>query len=285
MYSTNWRCRRSKKNRTELLNLRPIIYTNCIVSLSSGLLAWGLAHYASLVNDLQYGIFVFFVTFAVYNLQRIVKSFSPTQNEWHHWVGLNRRLLIALSALSGFAALGVLFFEIGFDWTKSPWHIPVLLLSLFYVIRVGGKNLREVPTLKIVWIALSWVYVLYLFPLINEGIRFNQIIAIGLFLYVVAVTIPFDIRDLPHDSAKQLTIPQLIGERLSRILSILLLIAAFGLFASVEKSLLESVFFYLIGFIHIVFLFYAKEKQGALYAAGIVDGMISLTGIMFLMLQ
>lgn len=237
------------------------------------------------MNDFQYGIFVFLVTFAVYNLQRIVKSFSPIQKEWHHWVRLNRRFLIAISILSGLAAFGVLLFKIRLDWSKGLWHIPVLLLSMFYVVRIGGKNLRELPTLKIVWIAITWLYVIYLFPLVNEGVRINNVMALGLFLYVFAVTIPFDIRDLPHDSPKQLTIPQLIGERLSRLLSIILLIISFWLFATVEPSLLENVLFYLFGLIHIVFLFYAKEKQGPLYAAGVIDGMISLTGILFLTIQ
>ena len=156
---------------------------------------------------------------------------------------------------------------------------------MFYVVRIGGKNLREVPTLKIVWIAITWLYVIYLFPLVNEGLRINNVMALGLFLYVFAVTIPFDIRDLPHDPPKQLTIPQLIGERLSRLLSVILLIVSFALFATVELALLENVLFYLFGLIHIIFLFYAKEKQGPLYAAGVVDGMISLTGILFLTIQ
>ena len=156
---------------------------------------------------------------------------------------------------------------------------------MFYVVRIGGKNLREVPTLKIVWIAITWLYVIYLFPLVNEGLRINNVMALGLFLYVFAVTIPFDIRDLPLDLPKQLTIPQLIGERLSRLLSVILLMLSFALFATVELALLENVLFYLFGLIHIVFLFYAKEKQGPLYAAGVIDGMISLTGILFFTIQ
>jgi len=89
------------------------------------------------------------------------------------------------------------------------------IMGLFYVVYVvrfipyNNKwlALRDIPFLKIFVIAFVWALVTGLLPLISS----KDLIQINLqhilfltkqFLFVVAITIPFDIRDMKYDVEK-----------------------------------------------------------------------------------
>ena len=66
-----------------------------------------------------------------------------------------------------------------------------------------------------------------LFLVIENNITISQNIFLHLisrFLFVFAITIPFDIRDLEYDAGKLRTIPLFFGEKKSKFLAVFLIL-------------------------------------------------------------
>ena len=94
-----------------------------------------------------------------------------------------------------------------------------LFLSVFCFIYVipfnrSKKNIRNHSQIKIFIVAFCWASVTVLFPLTNEtDIDFlnSFLLFIQRFIFVIAYTIPFEIRDLKYDSLNLKTMPQVFG--------------------------------------------------------------------------
>ncbi|MDR3272099.1 MAG: hypothetical protein LBT29_01250 [Flavobacteriaceae bacterium] len=88
-------------------------------------------------------------------------------------------------------------------------------------------KLRNVSVLKIFIIALVWtIFILY----ISNNLYFSTIEFFTVFLFIFAITLPFDIADMSKDSVS--TIPKMIGEKRSKLLAYICLLTSTGLFAS-----------------------------------------------------
>ena len=97
--------------------------------------------------------------------------------------------------------------------------LPPFLVSFFYAVPIFGKEARprDIPFLKIFLIAFVWAWITTLpvgVPTYTDPTRWAMFISRFCFIY--AITIPFDLRDLLHDKAKNTqTIPHKIGQRKS----------------------------------------------------------------------
>ena len=243
------------------------------------MLTAGLAYRTEIENWMIYGVVAALGTFAVYNLQRLAKQRYNYANPWMTWVSKQSRIILILSVLAAVSAGIVL---VGFEGIDLQWWVfnaLVLAGSVFYVLRLGKTNLREIPGLKIVLIAFTWTYVVYLFPHINSGNQPSALLSTGIFLYIIAVTIPFDIRDLELDSPRQLTIPQLFGVRGAKFISVLFLNFSFLAFA-IDLGEINTILIF-VGGIQLLPLLLVNRFSGDRFVAGVIDGMISLTGIMY----
>lgn len=257
--------------------------------MSTGMLSAGFAHYCKIDSWLYYGLFSFFSTMAVYNGQRLFKAKSLEQTPWLAWVDKHKRSLLSLSIFCAFCA-GVVFFQLP---KIQPITFGVLgvsgFISTFYVLKVKGTNMRQIPHLKIHLISLSWVGVIIAFPLINEfgltEIKGNLItISIAHYFYVLAVTIPFDIRDLKYDTKEQRTIPQVIGVLPSKVLSVVLLVIfATIMIYSFDFELIKNPIFILSVLFQIGLVIFMSEKRSDIYCAGLIDGAIALLGLSYFM--
>ncbi|HAP68907.1 MAG TPA: hypothetical protein DCR04_04150, partial [Flavobacteriales bacterium] len=93
-------------------------------------------------------------------------------------------------------------------------------------------RIREIGLWKIFLIASVWAGMTVILPAVHLY-GFEQVfefsswqLAIGRFLFILAITIPFDIRDLANDAHKGVrTIPSVLGWRRSVLISQVLLIA------------------------------------------------------------
>ncbi len=241
----------------------------------------GLTHAYDMESWPVYGLISALATFSVYNLQRAAKISYAYDNAWMNWVKKHVVWIIFLSILAILSAGITLIFGIGLNIEWAVLHLPFLFIVFFYVYRIGKKNLREIPFLKIVWIAVTWLYVLYIFPLLNEGIVPHASLSLGLFLYVIAVTIPFDIRDIKLDKPDQKTIPQLLGIKGAKVFALILLFLSFILFNQQWSELWINPFYHVVLIVHAMILIGVNKDSGDLYVAGIVDGMISFLGLLF----
>jgi hypothetical protein len=263
---------------------------NIVVSVAAGVLSAGFAKMigCTALEVLLFGVFSFLATLAVYNGQRLFKS-SEIETPWLIWVGERKqhiqRVTVVASILA-FALSIALIYERDFIYIAA-WMAPAALISFLYVFRIGGKNLRDVPYLKIHLIAFAWVSVLILFPfftrfyLTEDFLRPFMALVMGHYMYIVAVAVPFDIRDLKYDRASQKTIPQVLGVHGSKLLSVGLLIAS-AIFLSILTPIRsDNVFFYLAIGVQIVLVLFMHPARSDAYCAGWIDGAISLLGIAY----
>jgi len=112
------------------------------------------------------------------------------------------------------------------------------LLTLFYVYpgTKKFKGLRSLPGLKLFVIALVWAGVTVLFPLSASGIALGEgewVVFAQRFLLILAITLPFDIRDLQLDDEQLATLPQTLGVNNSKWVGLLALSAFVLLFFAV----------------------------------------------------
>ncbi len=266
--------------------IKYIIHLNFVIATSAGLLIAGICNVFLIENDLYYGFFGFFSTLFVYNSQRLFKANIETKTAWLKWVYQHRKIIFFLSISSGIIS-GYLFFKLLNKVTPIIvlLFILAIMISLFYVIKIKGRSLRELPYVKIHSIALTWTLVIVLFPILNENIYDLDILLIFIpanYIYFVAVAIPFDIRDLKHDSLTQRTIPQVVGIRNSKLISILLLISTALGIGIVFPNILKTLTFVIALSTQITLIVLTTVNRQEIYYSLLIDGAIALLGISYL---
>jgi hypothetical protein len=187
-----------------------------------------------------------------------------------------------LSVFSVFAALWVLITLGIYDVTAYIVLLIASLASFFYVTRLNSRDLRDIPHLKIHLISFAWVTVLVLFPMLNEGKGENALwMGIAHYIYILAIAIPFDIRDLKYDSPSQHTIPQVVGVDVARIFAVFLLVVFGALMLYINQELWSNALFYVSVFSQIALILFMNEKRSDLYCAIGIDGAITLLGLSY----
>ena len=186
--------------------------------------------------DLRYPSFVFFATLFLYNFHRVYRLKARSEEELrerrHSWLKENKLLFTSIFIIS---AIGLAYVSYKYIfWVLLVFLMPVIILSFGYSIPVipvlsGWIRLRDIPLLKIFLITfvLSWVTVLIPFWFhafeTNRQWIFESMTSEGVWyamgrrmLFIFAITVPFDIRDLGHDARSGLkTIPVILGEKRS----------------------------------------------------------------------
>ncbi|MBK7816761.1 MAG: UbiA family prenyltransferase [Sphingobacteriaceae bacterium] len=240
-----------------------------------------------------YLFLILFATLCEYNVHRfitVITNKAALNSEKHKWVKDN---LVAFYAL---VVLSVVGFVIAAFMAKKEVLMtlaPIAALTLLYSIPVYGNKksifrLREIPYLKIFIISFTWSATTVLLPLIQTGQAFDtqhvSLILIERFVFVLAITIPFDIRDMEADrAANTKTIPLLLGEKRSMIISYscILIFLAISLF---HYNILNQGFIAMAMVISalstFVFLKWDTAKRYSLYHYAVLDGTIILQGLL-----
>lgn len=151
-------------------------------------------------------------------------------------------------------------------------------LTLLYAIPFyKSRNLRSLNGAKIFIIALVWVGVAVLLPLEYHNLNFRPKVfyqCMEIFLFVIALTLPFEIRDLKYDKAELGTLPQKLGVPITKWLGVILL-AVSGILAFNQSYLADAhLSASLITFgLTLLLVVGATEKQGRYYASFVVESM------------
>lgn len=169
--------------------------------------------------------FVFFSTVFAYNMIRYFQI-DRINTSVALWFRSNKRGLLVLNFISLCAAI---YYLLQFDWQDFLFLTPFLMATVFYVLpnSSSGRGLRNIPGLKLFLIGLTWTGVTFFFPLfVNDVVLTDVAYLQGLqrFLFVLAITIPFDIRDISFDMEKLSTLPQALGLSASKVLATIVLV-------------------------------------------------------------
>lgn len=221
-------------------------------------------------------LFVFFSTVLSYNFIRFYRK-STIQSWIYDWIETNQLRLILVSMLS---LIGVIYVGLNLSVNALLVLCPFMLFTLFYVLPLKvmthqNKSLRTLSSLKIFLIAFCWAGITVILPLVNYKIQFSTdivIIFMQRFLFVLVITLPFDIRDLQYDDESLKTLPQLLGTEKVKKLGLFLLMLFLGLLflrSDLTENNLRIEF--IITIISLLFLVRAKEHQHKYYSAFFVE--------------
>ncbi len=113
-----------------------------------------------------------------------------------------------------FAVAGYLAFQLKIE--ILVWTAIFGLLSILYALPVlpKYKNLRSLGVLKIFIVALVWMGFTVILPLVDEGMQVkwdDVLLMMQRFLLVLALILPFEIRDMKFDAPEMRTVPQRLG--------------------------------------------------------------------------
>ena len=222
-------------------------------------------------------LFVFFATVSGYNF---VKYFGLAR--FHHRSLANWLKYIQVFSFFCFVALCVIAFKIKLN-TLFLFAITAII-TFFYAIPFlprkllldERKNLRAISGLKIYVIALVWAIVTVMIPVLDAGYEISNdliITALQRFLFVVLITLPFEIRDLRYDSLKLATIPQCIGVKNTKIAGIVLaFIIVLVEFLKDELYSDHLIIMFVVLFVSVWLLWFSTVNQRKYYSAFWVEG-------------
>lgn len=264
--------------------------TNLFIALAAA--ASTLVTYAFYDSPPDYNLvtFIFFATLFTYNIQRRLGSLEVSDT--------HRKTKTAFIAI---ALIGMISFGLRLS------IIELIGLSIAGVLSIGyavpcipfkGKlwTIREIPYMKIWVIVLAWIAGTSIVPLIAvvNLSAFDDRISTALFIiqqgaFILALTVPFDVRDLRADYPSFRTLPMVMGVgkaiRFAQNAMIIAFVAAFfnyliGFFAFPE--MLVQLFISLIGYFLVR---RGKQVRKPLYYSIALDGMIILQGVAVFFVQ
>lgn len=191
--------------------IRGLVYSNLFVAIVLTLLA---SSSYCIVQGLAFKwypiISVFLGTFILYNFHRLYKiDFIPNAQLGgrHRWMLANGKWIKYSMAFCVFAALLILP---NYTANDVVWLVPAAIISVGYTIPVFPTDskwwrLRDIPLAKPLIIALVVTYLTLSFPTYEQyGIHeifmaSNLTLFIERFVFLVSMTIPFEMRDIQSD--------------------------------------------------------------------------------------
>ena len=174
------------------------------------------------INNQPLANFVFFSTMLSYNFIRMFQV-DRLNSMTAVWIKANKKALIVLNSL---AFIGSGYYLLRFRLVEIFALFPFVLATLFYVFPFKNKvsGLRNVPGLKLFLISITWTGLTLYLPLFSAEFQNSEQLYASMaqrFLFIFAITIPFDIRDAKFDLPGLNTIPQVLGVNRSKMIAIL----------------------------------------------------------------
>ncbi|MGB0402969.1 MAG: hypothetical protein ACPGEG_02660 [Salibacteraceae bacterium] len=272
------------------------MFSNIYVALPVSALAWITFLVFNQEVNFQILLFIYCSTFIIYNVHRLVginkveeKHLSPR----HIWAKKYRVVLISGIAIGASVMLYLLFqFEVSFIYTL----IPSSLIAIGYSIPLYKKNgkfwrLRDVPFAKVFLIGITVSYVTTYLPVYDFFISDpSNLLLFGFFcaraFFILAITIPFDIRDYDFDEPSTInTLPLVFGIDKARTISLYALAFFAGMsFYLFQTNAFLSLAFLISAMVTAWIVSYAQKKSTEYYFSFVVEGtMLIQFGLVYLL--
>jgi len=157
------------------------------------------------------------------------------------------------------------------------------LFSIAYVLPFLGKGrtmrLRDVDMVKIFLVAGVWAYVTVLLPAIEAGLWYEKKVWLMLVersLFVFAITLPFDIRDLKVDKHNKVnTLPAYLGTPAALRLAFVLMML-FVILCYFNYALLPFLALSISAISTCIFIYFSPRFVHDYYFTGLMDGTMIL---------
>lgn len=179
------------------------------------------------------------------------------------------------SVFLGILNLLLIVKNIEIDFYK--WLI-IVVLGLLYNSFFLTKIIRKVPLLKVFYVGLTWAF-------INAWLilpHFHFPIFIITWLYITALVLPFDIRDMKED--KIVTFPKIIGVQNTKYLAYFLIFLA--TICSIFYFNFDAVIaFYGSMMVSYIFIYFAENQREDVYFSFGVELCVGLPFLFFILLN
>lgn len=235
-----------------------------------------------------YSALSFFATLFVYNFQRIFYKAPKGKpgSVRRAWISEHQLLIRSLAAI-GFTGAGISFFFN--DYKILLYLVPLLALCILYF--APFIRLRKNPWLKLLTLVGVWTMVTAVVPVLLANTAFSQNIVLHIivrFVFMIAICIPFDIRDLQLDKEDAvITIPHLIGEKNAKWLAFACMVV-YGILILLEFGLQMINFRVMVALITctvisaVIVLMSSTKRSEYFYVAGIDGTMLIQGGLVLL---
>ena len=239
--------------------------------------------------------FVFFASLFTYNFIRLVNIhfiISTSNSLRHQIIYRYRRFFWFVCAIS--AVIGFYFFVpisqfiflpiIGLGFVSIIYGLPI------YKNRFHLFRLRDVPGLKIFLIAFVWSYVTEGLPALINGEPLYYLALLERFLFIFAITIPFDIRDVNYDSSHLTTIPQYFGVNTAKLVALFAILSSelilfYRFFFNNDFNLIGVIVLYITYEFSFILIYKCHIDSNERYFTFGVESMSILMGVLFFFSQ
>ena len=145
-----------------------------------------------------------------------------------------------------------------------------MLYPLPWIMKNKGGGLRSVPGLKLFIISFVWAFSTGFLPAIWNGHN-GWYWLLERFFWTMALTIPFDVRDIKLDAESIKTLPHVIGPRNSIYLAHAALWMSFSVLVMILGMPMFSTFILFLFFAIIIII--ARAELGDLYYSFLIEGL------------
>jgi 4-hydroxybenzoate polyprenyltransferase len=276
-----------------------LLFSNLFIAIcavAQGLITY---HLLNVAPDKYILAIIFFGTIGIYNFSMLLSKPQDPKNSPYvrvRWIFSHHRLIISITLISVLCLipLGLLYLSI----EAKLLMIFTAVLALGYNIPFLTLNsqkigLRNIPGIKLFLIALVWSVSCVLLPVvelehnyqINISTAETLLLVAKRFLFVAAITIPFDIRDLFQDKLYALkTIPVMLGEKKAYIFCQFLLVGYLALLllfrqASISDIIALTLTLLLTGWL----IFKSNIKKNEYYYFFYIDGTMLLQYVVLIL--
>ena len=264
-----------------------LLYSNFFIAVAAFSLVWQseiIIESTHPNHPSKYAWLVLSASLFVYAMHRIIGFTNIEKVIENRRIQIIRKFDRHIRIYAAISLIGLLYFAL-----HMPFHIllylipPTLLVGAYITPLYRGMRFRDMPFVKVFLVGFVWSWVCVFIPFQLHGFdAFSwsmSIMAFEKFLFITAITIPFDVRDLAVDGLYNIkTIPSSLGVKKSILISnTMLMLAALMVVLAWSMQFLDSqVALGLLAMyaLTVVCVSLAHEKRHDYYFSIILDGTI-----------
>jgi 4-hydroxybenzoate polyprenyltransferase len=271
-----------------------ILYTNIFIALCAVAMANASLLLLEKESSWLINVILFFGTLTAYNLCSFYEFEAYSAK--FSFIKRNKHSLKILVGISVVFLFGTLFW---IDINQLVFLIHLAIISVFYTVPIHiskqTKTLfyfpawRNIPFLKVFLIAYVWASATVIFPTLEQELivlkQQTVLLFVERFLFILAITLPFDIRDYELDKKSKLfTFATWKSKLFAKIIAILFAVLALSLNFYTFFSFQNSIILVTYVFVFVLILM-SNEKRPEWFFTALLDGTMLLPFLLLFLFE